>query len=188
MTKEQIEGLLGRTLSDSDFNKYKVAIVHLEDLLCSSLLGVTEERVYDVREGYSTVFTDLFRKVTSVKVRGSDLPANRYTAYQWDKRRGEWFNSIVLENVHGDEVAVTAEWGFAELPDDLIALLDNIVVQLGKKSNGNVKSKKIEDFTVTFSDIPAYEQFIIDNQATINKYSVCGMAEVQSGETCYGRV
>lgn len=184
MTKEQLNGLLGRTLSDSDFDKYSAAIVRLEDLLCTSLLDVTEERVYDMREGYSTVFTDLFRGVSEVKVNGRTVT---YQKRQWDRRRGEWFNSIVLDT-HGDEVTITAEWGFKELPEDLKALLDKLVVQLGKKGNGNVKSKKIEDASWTFFDTPAYERFTIDNRATISKYSICGIPEVQSGKVCRGRL
>lgn len=186
MDKGQLEALLGITLDEKDVNKYQSAVVALEDLLCSGLLDATEERIFDIREGYSTVFTELFRSVSSVKVKGITLPSERYQARQWDKRRAEWFNSIVLKDVRGDEVAITAEWGFTELPADLKLLVDKIIKQQAKKGPGNVKSKKIEDFSVTYSDIPAYEQFVIDNQSIINKYSVCGIGEVQSGKVCHG--
>lgn len=188
MNKTCMSNLLGRPLTsteDSNFNQYlKIARGRLDDLLCTSTEPSTEARTYDVREGYSTVFTDIFTEVQSVSVRGSVLTSAQYTPYQWNNRRGEWFNSIVLKDVYAEDVTITADWGFDELPDDLELLLAKAFAQVSNRRDGSVKSKKIEDFSVTYSDATAAEQFRLDNLATINKYSLCGIPELQSGRVC----
>lgn len=153
----------------------------IEQLTCLNLdvSNTPSARVYDVRDGFSTVFTDLFEDVTSVTVDGKTVD---YTPKFWDNRNTETYNSIVLSDCQNvKEVTITAKW---VIPDDLQALIDNLDTTIGKIKNSRVKSKKIEDFSVTYNDNTEIEQFILDNQTILNKYSICNMIDVKHGKVC----
>lgn len=186
MNKTQMVALLGRPLTsveDTNYTTYlKIAQERLEDITCLNLTATTEDRTYDIREGYTTVFTDLFDAINSVEVNGSELAETDYSVRQWDRRNASWYNSIVLQNCTSeDEITINADWGICS--PELQLLLANLFGLMGKmsKGNGNVKSKKVEDFSVTFNDNSAYDQFLLDNQALINKYSLCNIGNVQHG-------
>jgi hypothetical protein len=188
---EELVALLGRPLTAVESANRKlyleIAQERLEDLTCMNLSKETEDRVFDVRNGYSTVFTDLFTTINSVSVNGTELATDKYTIRQWDRRNASWYNSIILEDCQSyKEVTINADWGVCS--PELKLLLANLFALVGKmsKGNGNVKSKKVEDFSITYNENTVYQQFLIDNEAVLTKYSICGIGQVQSGKVGRG--
>lgn len=185
MTQEEISALLGRPLTPvevTNFDLYlEIAEERLSDLLCVSFTVVTEDRTFDIRENYRTVMLNVFTDINSVENDGEAV--TDYTKYQWDKRNASWFNSIVLDTCLPGPLTINADWGIAPLPVDVQLLLAKLFALVSRMNagNGNVKSKKVEDFHITFSDHTEYQQFLLDNQATIDKYSLCGEVTVQHG-------
>lgn len=183
MNKTQMAALLGRPLTsieDTNYSTYlKIAQERLEDLTCLNLSSEPSERIYDVREGYTTVFTDLYTSVDSVKIDGNEI--SDYTSMQWDRRNASWYNSIVLET-NAETVTVTADWGICS--PELQLLTARLFKLLGSESmSSNIKSKKVEDFSITLNDNTVYQQFLVDNQALIDKFSLCSIGNIQHGST-----
>jgi len=188
----QLAKLLGRPLTPVETANIElyldIAYERLESVICSTVDSIAEERTYDGRDGYSTVFTDIFVEVSSVVVDGKTIDPADYSIRQWDKRNASWYNSIVFKDkLCGDAVVVIdATWGFAEdtMPADLQLLVAKFfaLVSSMNKANGNVKSKKVEDFSISFNDNSVYNQFVIDNAATIRKYSLCDVGKIRSGK------
>lgn len=181
MNTSTLEALLGRPLTPIEStNKdlfLKIARERLEDLTCLNLTEATEDRTFGVRSGYTTVFTDPFTQINSVKINGNEF--TDYTPMQWNRRNADWYNSIVLDT-NADEVVINADWGLCS--PELQLLMARLFGLLRKENSGNVKSKSVEDFSITLNDNPAYTQFLLDNQPIINKYSLCGIGNVQHGE------
>lgn len=72
------------------------ALVTIEQLTCLYLKAEdSATRTFDVRENYSTVFTDIFKSVTEVKLDGKVLTTDDYSLRQWDRRQADWYNSLV---------------------------------------------------------------------------------------------
>lgn len=176
--------LLGRPLTqveDTNYSLYlKIAQERLEDLTCLNLEDETADRIFDVREGYTTVFTDPFTAINSVEINGNAF--TDYTPMQWDRRNARWYNSIVLKTC-AKEIKINADWGLCS--PELQLLTARLFSLLGseKAGNGNIKSKKVEDFTISFNDNSVYEQFLVDNQPLIAKYSLCNIGNIQHGNT-----
>ena len=162
-------------LSQQELN----ALQWLESLLCNDLVPVTEERVFAPRSGYKTVFTGIFTEVNSVQVNGEDV--DYYPAF-FDKRNGDYFNSIVLAKEVSGDVTINAKWGFATLPADLQRLVDNATKTLtAKYVSKDVKSKRVRNFTISYGDLSDDEVFMKNNATTIAKYSLCGIGQVRHG-------
>lgn len=182
MKKTTVVALLGRPLTsieDTNFETYlKIARERLEDLTCLNLTDETDDRTYDVREGYTTVFTDPFTAINSVKINGNAV--SDYTPMQWDRRNASWYNSIVLQT-SDCEVTINADWGLCSPELQLLTARLFGLLNTEKSGNGNIKSKKVEDFSVTYNDNTAYQQFLLDNQALINKFSLCNIGNIQHG-------
>lgn len=191
MKAETLVALLGRPLTPVEAEYLKlylnIAKEKLEDVTCLNLSSGSGERVYDIRKGYDTVFTDLFTSVNKVSVDGREIDASDYSVRQWDRRNASWYNSIILDDCQSyKEVTIDANWGICS--PELKLLYAKMFALIGEKGNGNVKSKKVEDFSITFNENSVYQQFLIDNDATISKYSICNIGQIQSGEVgCYGR-
>ena len=160
----------------------------LEELLCLDISQDSGERTFSPREGMRTVFTGIFTDVSSVTVDGEAV-TNYYPAF-FNKRNGEYFNSIVFTAPVCGEIVIDADWGFDTLPADLKKLLDN-AQKLVESSYTvkSVKSKRVEDFQITYSDLSDDEEFVKQNALTIRKYSLCDTAYILHGDTCHhGRV
>ena len=154
----------------------------LESLLCLDFSQDSGERTFTAREGMRTVFTGIFSNVNSVTVGGDAV--SYYPAF-FDKRNGEFFNSIVLSKPVDGEVVIDADWGFNELPADLKKLLANAELVVNQSySAKEVKSKRVEDFHITYSDLSDDEVFLKQNAVTINKYSMCHIDYILHGDTC----
>lgn len=197
MDESDLVALLGRPLTpkeNTNINLYlDIAKESLEELLCISLdtnpngsgNAETETRTFDVREGYSTVFTGIFTQLSEVKVDGKTT-TDYYPAF-WDKRSGAYYNSIVLGNKDAKEVEITGLWGFSSIPSDLKLLWAQLFANTSKKytaGSANVKSKKVEDFSISYGDLTDDEAFLAANNRTIQKYSMCNIGNVQHGDVC----
>jgi hypothetical protein len=196
MTQQELEALLGRPLTPIEVtNKglyLEIAQESLEELLCISLDAdddsgdpEPEARTFEVREGYSTVFTDIFTDVSEVKVDGV-VTTDYYPAF-WDRRSADYYNSIALDVCSGKEVEITALWGFAEIPSDLKLLLARLFANVSKKyaaGGGNIKNKKVEDFSVSYGDLTDDQVFLDANARTIRKYNMCNIGYIRHGKTC----
>jgi hypothetical protein len=156
----------------------------VEALLCLDLTPATAQaRTFKAREGMRTVFTGLFSNVSSVTVNGKAV-TNYYPAF-FDKRNGTLFNSLVFTEPVCGEVVVTGDWSATTLPADLQRLVDNALAVVNQTySTKEVKSKRVEDFQITYSDLSDDEVFLKQNAVTINKYSMCHIDYILHGDTC----
>lgn len=153
------------------------ALETVEELTCLYLKAETAERTYSVRDGYSVVYLDPFTTITSVKVDGDEI---EYTPAFWDNQNATVRNSIIIDKEKNyKEVTVSASW---VIPDDLQALIDKLDTFLATSKSSRIKSKKVEDFSITLNDKTDMEQFADDNRALINKYSICNVINVTSGK------
>lgn len=156
------------------------ALLTIEQLTCLYLKAeASATRTFDVRENYSTVFTDIFESVTSVKLDGVELTTDDYSVRQWDRRNADWYNSLVLNGRKcGKELEVTGKW---VIPAELQDLIDKLDPILTEHKHSLVKSKRVEDFSYTLGDMTDIEQFVADNQAILSRYSVCDVNYVLHG-------
>lgn len=201
MNQAQLEALLGRPLTSVEVTNLElyleIANDTLETLLCTSIRPATEERTFNLREGYRTAFVDIFTEVTEVKVNGEVQDPSAYSKRQWDKRSGAWFNSLVLADRitnSNDEITVNATWGFVDapvedyaVPADLQVILAGLFSLITKKNKLNpaVTSKQTEDFKITFNaDVDLDDEFYTQYSKTIDKYSLCNIGYVRHGEVC----
>lgn len=191
MNEETTSALLGRPLTPTEVTNFslylKVAKEQLDQLLCMTLCDPDDPKVYEAREGYSTVFTDIFTDIDEVTIDG-DVVTN-YRVAQWDKRTGSWYNSLVFDEPFtcSEEVTVSASWGFNTMPSDLKAVLAGLFDLITKKNsfNGTIQSKQVEDFRITFNtDADLDDVFTSKYGKTISKYSLCDVPNVQHGSVC----
>ena len=193
LDEAQMAALLGRSLTATEtanFEKYlNIATEHLEELTCSEIAKVAEdaepsERTFGTRDGYRTVWVDPFSSLTSVTINGNAVDVNDYTKKQNDSFNGSWYNIIEFSRRRcGELIVVNAVWGFATVPADLEMLLAQLFnqVSVDQKTDGQVKSKKIEDFSVTYKDSVTLQDVLSGNAATILKYSQCNQGVIRHG-------
>ena len=153
MEPSDLEKLLGRSLTPSEtvnIDSYEeITQEAAQTLLCMNLSNTPNSRTFDIREGYSTVFTDLFKTVSEVKVDGTVIDSSTYYTAFWDSRNLSYKNSLVIDGLSGSELEVTADWGFDPFPLDLQKLLARAYAQAvapTAKVNTNIKNKKVEDY------------------------------------------
>ena len=188
MTKEQVSALLGRPLTsieDANFDLYiEIATQALEELICSSTKCQYDTRVFNVRDNYSTVWTDIFTGISEVKLNGTVLDEKDYSPRQGDKRNAKWYNSIVLNSrCHSGELEVSGTFGL-KLPSDLQLVLAGLFGLITKKNkfDATVTSKKVRNFSYTIdtsADLDA--EFTKLYSKTLAKYSVCDKTYILHG-------
>lgn len=188
LSKAQLATLLNRSLSsaeDTNFDLYlKIATSRLEELLCMRVCSDGGERTYESRYGYRTVYVDPLTDVTSITIDGEDVSEDDYTLKQNDSLNGSWYNAIEFDTKRtGENIVVDADWGFDSLPVDLQLLLARLFDQgsVEQTSDGQVKSKSIEDFSVTFKDSATYDEFVNSNSSVIKKYNLCNQGIIRHG-------
>lgn len=193
MNTTEMAALLGRpltTIETTNFSLYlKIAKQNLDELLCMELCSEEQTKVFDAREGYSTVFTDVFTDIEEVKVNDVVIDTDKYSRRQWDRRTGSWYNSLVFTYKLdlNDEVSVTADWGFSSYPSDIKYMLAGLFGLISKKNkfDGTISSKQVEDFRISFrADADLDDEFYKTYQRTISKYSICDMAYIRHGKVC----
>lgn len=195
MKATRVSALLKRPLTSietENFDLYmRIANQTLESLVCTSLCDQEDPKVYDVRVGYRTLFTDIFTDIEEVRDKdGVLIEPSEYSVRQWDKRNASWYNSIVFKSRFDEcdeEVSVSASWGFDTMPSDLQLVLAGLFDMVGRKklSEANVQSKQVEDFKITLrADVDLDTTFKTMYGDTIAKYSQCEIANVQHGSVC----
>jgi len=193
LTEAQLAKLLNRSLTSAEsanFDLYlKIAVQRLQELLCVDLCRKDGERTYESRSGYRTVYVDPFTELNSVTIDGDEVDEGDYTIKQNDSLNGSWYNAIEFDTRRsGQKIVVDADWGFNPLPTDLQLLLAQLFNQgsVEQTADNTVKSKKIEDFTVTYKDGATYDEFITANSSTINRYSQCHQGIIRHGAVAWG--
>lgn len=189
MKQSDIEKWLGRPLTQTESANFQTnlntAKAYLEDLLCTSLSCEAGERVYESRDGYTTVFTDYFTGDPTVTVNGK---TKEVSSRFFDNRNSKFKNSIVFKDTFtcNDEVTIDADWGFSPMPADLAHLLAQLFAISSKpyKVQGDIKSKRVEDFQVTFGERSDVDILTQANALTIQKYSLCSVGNIRSGKVC----
>lgn len=201
LTQSEVEAYLGRSLTSREAtnfnNNYDTAQEILESLLCISLdtraeNAPAETYIFDARDCYSTVFTEIFQTPTAVTVNGETT--TDYAPKFWDNRNTTTYNSIVFDKPlrHKDTVAVTALWGYETLPNDLGWLLAATMDAISKqnKLNRTIAHKEVEDFSIQYNTSSiTFNETIISNlqrdfASTIQKYGMCHIGEFRSGRVC----
>jgi hypothetical protein len=195
MNEAKVSALLGRTLTTTETTNFDlyldIATENLESMLCISLSNNSGTREFDTREGYSTAFIDPFTAINEVTIDDSVIDESEYSTRQWDRRNARWYNSVVFGSKCNGTITVDADWGFGKcLPADLQLLLARSFDQVSRAnesiSDGNVKRKEVEDFKIEFdTDLTQNDLFMQDNGATIRKYSLCNIGDIQHGDICY---
>lgn len=187
LTKETTAKLLNRSLTTAETNNFslylQIATQRLEELLCFSLSQEAGERTFESRVNYRSVYIDPFTEINSITIDGT-VYSGEYVTKQNDNLNASWFNIIEFEKVRdGKNIVVDADWGFDSCPVDLQFLLAKIFAQISveQKADDQVKSKKIEDFTVTFKDKATFDEFVLANRSIIDKYSYCNQGNIQHG-------
>lgn len=193
MDEAQLAKLLGRPLTPIEVENFDlyldIATKSIEQFLCFNLLAEETTHIFDAREGYSTVFVQPFTELEEVKLNG-DIVTD-FSIRQWNSRTGSWYNSIVFENrLHDDdEVEITGNWGFETIPNDLQLVIARSFDLITKQNrfDSTVKSKRVEDFQITTDNtVDLDDVFYTQNEATILKYSLCSVGNIQHGSTCWG--
>lgn len=193
ISSSKMAALLNRSLTSSETSNYKtylkIAQERLSGLLCMNLSTEVGERTYETRDGYRTVYVDPFTELTSITDSdGETIDSSTYTVMQWDSYNAPWYNSIVFDELLScQRIVVEAEWGFDCLPVDLESLLAKLFAlgSIEQNMTGKVKSKRIEDFWVTYEDVPTIDGLVSNNLGTIKKYSLCNLGYVKHGKSLY---
>ena len=196
MNQTKLEALLGRPLTTTETTNLKlylkIAKQQLEDLLCTKIESVTEDRSFTMPEG-KLLFIDPFTQINSITVNESELESTEYEISKNDDlNSSDWFNLIDFDNyrsytpIRKTVITVNADWGFGSCQSDLELLQARLFAMnsTDQSTDGRVKSKDIEDFKVTYSGDTTFEQFRKDNAQLIEKYSQCRTGGLRNGSVC----
>ena len=190
LDKATLEELLGRSLTSSEDSNLQQYINYIEttlaNLLCWSPLKGASVASYEARDGFRTLWTDPFTSITEVKVDGTAVTDYKL-AFNGNKNY-PFYNSIIFPRpLEGQTVELTGTWGFDDLPADLGSLVAEIFKMYGRQlmgnQSGNITNKRVEDFSISYSDKSEMEALINDNASIVSKYSNCQAGDVQFGET-----
>jgi hypothetical protein len=142
------------------------------------------ERQYETRANYKTVYVDPCTSVTAITIDGTAVDASDYTLKQNDRLNADWYNIVEFDTARaGEIITVDADWGFGSCPVEIQLLLAQLfnLVTVEQTLDNRVKSKKIEDFAVTYSDETAYDALMRKHKTVIDKYSTCNQGYIEHG-------
>lgn len=191
MTQAQLAALLERSLTPNEVTNFKtyldIAKKSLENFLCFDLCSPEDTQTFDARDGYSTVFVPPFTELEEVK-RNGDVVTD-YSVRQWNNRAGSWFNSLVFEHClhEDDEIEITGSWGFSSVPADLQLVIARAFALITKqnKIDPTVTSKQNRQFRIGIDNtVDLDDAFYQQNEATLSKYGLCGISNIQHGGVC----
>jgi hypothetical protein len=197
MDIDSITAYLGRPLTDfetANFDSlFNQTVARLENLLGTPLVKFDGDRTFTVRQGFRTIWIDIFTSVTAVKIDDKELSVDEWTAARNDARGAlDWFNSIVLSEkpIKREQTAtITASWGFdltnAEtLPEDLKILIAACFAAISQQAqfDPTVANEQIEDYRVSFNTAKSpFDLFVATNTLTIQKYSQTKHGDLRNG-------
>lgn len=194
MNQQELEAILQRSLTMNEVNNLdlylEIATNQLNSLLCTDVRPFTGTRKFSTRYGYHSAYIDPATTVTSVKRGGTTVQPGTYDLRQWDRWNADWYNVLVFDNLlRGEAIEVTGSFGWSTLPGDLQLLLGKLFDGVSKSThaNGQVKSKKVEDFSISYRDnenggaISTLDTIANEFAETIARYSLCNVPNVQQG-------
>lgn len=182
VTKEDIEGVLLRPLSDTE-NKYFEQLLQQVTETLEALLDVKMQGKANTPRRYETTcdsrflvvdpFTSLLPEVTAE----SGKPLVVKCVSQFDELNASWFNIIEMaEPLEAGRYAVKAAWGYGEpLPYGLKILIARLFDTLSIANQGsfynNVKSETVLSHSVTYDNTKqVIDQFAEANVDLLAKF------------------
>lgn len=182
VTKEDIEGVLLRPLSDTE-NKYFERLLQQVTEMLETLLDVKMQGKANTPRRYETTcdsrflvvdpFTSLLPEVTAE----SGKPLVVKCVSQFDELNASWFNIIEMaEPLEAGRYAVKAAWGYGEpLPYGLKILIARLFDTLSIANQGsfynNVKSETVLSHSVTYDNTKqVIDQFAEANVDLLAKF------------------
>lgn len=189
VTKEDIEGVLLRPLSDTE-NKYFEQLLQqvtetLEALLDVKMQGeANTPRRYETTCGSRFLVVDPFTSLLPEVTTESGMPLVVKSVSQGDELNASWFNVIeMVDPLSTGRCIVKAAWGYGEpLPYDLRILIARLFDTLSIANQGsfynNVKSETVLSHSVTYDNTKqVIDQFAEANVDLLAKF-------VRPVETC----
>lgn len=182
VTKEDIEGVLLRPLSDTE-NKYFEQLLQQVTETLEALLGVKMQGEANTPRRYETTcgsrflvvdpFTSLLPEVTTE----SGMPLVVKSVSQGDELNASWFNVIeMVDPLSTGRCIVKAAWGYGEpLPYGLKILIARLFDTLSIANQGsfynNVKSETVLSHSVTYDNTKqVIDQFAEANVDLLAKF------------------
>lgn len=189
VTKEDIEGVLLRPLSDTE-NKYFEQLLQqvtetLETLLDVKMQGeANTPRRYKTTCGSRFLIVDPFTSLLPEVTTESGMPLVVKSASQGDELNASWFNTIeMVDPLSTGRCIVKAAWGYGgPLPYGLRILIARLFDTLSIANQGsfynNVKSETVLSHSVTYDNTKqVIDQFAEANVDLLAKF-------VRPVETC----
>lgn len=182
VTKEDIEGVLLRPLSDTE-NKYFEQLLQqvtetLEALLDVKMQGETNTpRRYETTCGSRFLVVDPFTSLLPEVTAESGMPLVVKSVSQGDELNASWFNIIeMVDPLSANYYTVKAAWGYGEpLPYGLRILIARLFDTLSIANQGsfynNVKSETVLSHSVTYDNAKqVIDQFAEANVDLLAKF------------------
>lgn len=182
VTKEDIEGVLLRPLSDTE-NKYFEQLLQqvtetLETLLDVKMQGeANTPRRYEAACGSRFLVVDPFISLLPEVTTESGMPLVVKSVSQGDELNASWFNIIeMVDPLSADYCTVKAAWGYGEpLPYGLKILIARLFDTLSIANQGsfynNVKSETVLSHSVTYDNTKqVIDQFAEANVDLLAKF------------------
>lgn len=195
VTKEDIEGVLLRPLSDTE-NKYFEQLLQqvtetLETLLDVKMQGETNTpRRYETACGSRFLIVDPFTSLLPEVTAESGMPLVVKSVSQGDELNASWFNVIeMVDPLSTGRYIVKAAWGYGEpLPYGLRILIARLFDTLSIANQGsfynNVKSETVLSHSVTYDNTKqVIDQFAEANVDLLAKFVRPVSSCVVSGDT-----
>lgn len=195
VTKEDIEGVLLRPLSDTE-NKYfeqllQQATETLETLLDVKMQGeANTPRQYETTCGSRFLVVDPFTSLLPEVTTESGRPLVVKSVSQGDELNVSWFNVIeMVDQLEAGRHVVKAAWGYGEpLPYRLKILIARLFDTLSIANQGsfynNVKSETVLSHSVTYDNTKqVIDQFAEANVDLLAKFVRPVSSCVVSGDT-----
>lgn len=195
VTKEDIEGVLLRPLSDTE-NKYfeqllQQATETLETLLDIKMQGeANTPRQYETTCGSRFLVVDPFTSLLPEVTAESGMPLVVKSVSQGDELNASWFNIIEMaEPLSTGRCIVKAAWGYGEsLPYGLKILIARLFDTLSIANQGsfysNVKSETVLSHSVTYDNTKqVIDRFAEANVDLLAKFVRPVSSCVVSGDT-----
>lgn len=182
VTKEDIEGVLLRPLSDTE-NKYFEQLLQqvtetLEALLDVKMQGeANTPRRYEITCGSRFLIVDPFTSLLPEVTTESGMPLVVKSVSQGDELNASWFNIIeMVDPLSTGRCIVKAAWGYGEpLPYGLRILIARLFDTLSIANQGsfynNVKSETVLSHSVTYDNTKqVIDQFAEANVDLLAKF------------------
>nr|DAX42510.1 MAG TPA: hypothetical protein [Caudoviricetes sp.] len=195
VTKEDIEGVLLRPLSDTE-NTYFERLLQqvtetLEALLDVKMQGeANTSRRYEATYGSRFLIVDPFTSLLPEVTTESGKPLVVKCVSQFDELNASWFNIIEMaEPLETERYVVKAAWGYGEsLPYGLKILIARLFDTLSIANQGsfynNVKSETVLSHSVTYDNTKqVIDQFAEANVDLLAKFVRPASSCVVSGDT-----